>query len=143
MKTKLFFGAFLATIIVLGGCSSPESRIKENPAAFARCTPQQQELIKQGKVDIGFDQEMVKLALGEPDRVYERTDAAGRSETWVYTTYEGSDGMLYYRGWYHRYYGAPRLYPYYLDYPNRREQERFRLVMRNGKVESIEQLTGS
>jgi hypothetical protein len=123
------------------GCVSPEKRIQQNPGAFARCTPQQQALIKQGKVDIGFDEEMVKLALGEPDKVYERTDAKGKSESWVYTLYEGRDGGVFYRGFYHRSFCDPDLFPYYLDHTERQEAERFRLVLRNGKVESIEQLT--
>ena len=138
MNTRWILGFLLA---VLAGCVSPEHRIRENPGAFARCSPQQQALIKRGRVDIGFDEEMVKLALGEPDKVYERTDANGKSESWVYSLYEGSDGVLFYRGFYHRHYCDPYLFPYYLDHTERQEAERFRLVLRNGKVESIEQLT--
>jgi hypothetical protein len=140
MKTTLSVFALAAGLAVLAGCSTPESRIKENPAAYARLTPEQQQLIKDGKVAIGFDKEMVKLALGDPDRIRERTDANGTSEVWSYVTYEGDDGLLLYTGYYHRYYygfGDP-FYPYYLAYPHRREHEHFRVVFREGRVVFIE-----
>src|SRR5512135_2948141 len=117
MKTTRFFvcAAVLLAAIGISGCSTPESRIRGNPAAFARLTPQQQDLIRKGQIAIGFDQEMVQLALGDPDHVTTRTDANGVSEVWRYTTYEAPNGIILYRGWYHRYYywGDP-LFPYYL-----------------------------
>jgi len=140
MKTPLAVILLAAGLALLAGCSTPESRINQNPAAFARLTPEQQQLIKEGKVAIGFDQTTVKLALGDPDRIRERTDANGTSEIWSYVTYEGDDGMLLYRGYYHRYYygfGDP-FYPYYLAYPTRREHEHFRVVFREGRVVLIE-----
>ena len=123
---------------VLAGCETPQTRIEKNPAVFARLTPQQQEMIKKGQVAVGFDQEMVQLALGEPDHIITRTDASGVSEIWSYTTYDLPDGMPLYRGWYHRYWGDP-FYPYYLNYPYRREYEHLRVVFKGGKVVSIEQ----
>lgn len=142
MKTQVSFLTVLALLatLVFAGCSTPETRIAKNPEAFNRLTPEQQQLIREGKVGIGFDQEMVKLAVGEPDRIWHRTDANGATESWSYTTYEYGDGMYLYRGWYHRYYcwGDP-FYPYYLNYPSRKEREVFKVVFKDGKVISIEQ----
>lgn len=142
MKTKVSFLTVLALLaaLVFAGCSTPETRIKKNPEAFNRLTPEQQQLIREGKVAIGFDQEMVKLAVGEPDRIWYRTDVNGATESWSYTTYEYNGGMYLYRGWYHRYYhwGDP-FYPYYLDYPARKEREVFKVVFKDGRVISIEQ----
>ena len=136
---NLIIAAALLTGLFLAGCVSPESRIRQNPAAFDRATPAQQELIKQGKVDIGFDQELVELALGVPDRTRERIDANGKELIWSYVNYEGPDGVILYRGWYHRgYWGGPQ-YAYFADYPSRREREHFRVVFKNGKVVQIEQ----
>lgn len=144
MKTSKFLLTALAALaaVILAGCATPESRIRQNPAAFSRLAPAQQELIKHGQIAIGFDQEMVQLALGEPDHIRTRTDASGVSEIWSYTTYEEPDGAPLYRGWYHRYYymGDP-FYPYYLSYPARREREHFRVTFRDGKVVSIEEET--
>ncbi|MDB6092946.1 MAG: hypothetical protein JWM32_508 [Verrucomicrobia bacterium] len=143
MKTLLSFLMLAGGFVLLTGCSTPQSRINDNPEVFARLTPEQQQLIKDGKVAIGFDMSMVKLALGDADRVRTRTDSQGVSEIWSYVTYEGDDGMLLYRGYYHRYYygGGSPFYPYYLGYPSRREHEHFRVVFRNGRVVSIENET--
>ncbi len=132
--------ASLLVALFAAGCSTPQSRIDKNPAAFARLTPQQQDLIKKGQIALGFDKEAVQLALGEPDRLITRTDAAGVKEIWSYTTYESLDGVFLYRGWYHRYYRyADPLYPYYLNVPSRRDRERFRVVFENNRVTEIQQ----
>jgi hypothetical protein len=144
MKTSIFT-LVLAAGLVLAGCSTPETRIRQNPAAFDRATPAQQELIKQGKVAIGFDETLVQLALGVPDRITERTSTEGKSVTWHYVEYENNDGMILYSGWYHRGYGywgwggpyGP--YPYYADFLNRRARDHFKVVFRDGRVVIIEE----
>jgi hypothetical protein len=126
--------------LILAGCSTPESRIKENPQIFSQLTQEEQQLIRDGKVGIGFTPEMVKLAIGDPDRIITRTDANGTSEVWSYTTYETDAGVMLYRGYYHRYYHwRDPMFPYYTTYPARREREVFRVVFEKGKVASIEQ----
>jgi hypothetical protein len=138
---KIIFSLAALTALFFAGCASPESRIRGNPAAFDRATPAQQELIKQGKVDIGFDEQLVELALGVPDRTKERIDSTGKSVIWSYVNYEGSDGVILYRGWYHRgWWGGPG-YAYYADFPNRREREHFRVVFKEGKVVLVEHET--
>ena len=126
----------------LGACATPQARIERNPELFARLTPEEQQLVREGKVGLGFTPEMVRLALGDPDRVYSRTDANGTNESWSYTTYESADGMMLYRGYYHRYYGygygMDPFYPYYMSYPSRREREFFKVVFTGGRVSSIE-----
>jgi hypothetical protein len=141
MKTLLYLTLMFAGLVLLAGCSTPEARIKQNPTVFDRCTPDQQELIKQGKVALGFEVEMVKLALGDPDRITTRTDASGTSEVWHYETYETDDGVILYTGYYHHFW-APPLYPYYLNYPSRRANDHFRVALKGGKVISIEEDEG-
>jgi hypothetical protein len=141
MKTLriLLLSAAAAAVAFLSGCATPESRIRQNPELFAQMTPQQQDLIRHGQIAIGFNAEMVRLALGEPDRYATRTNNDGTSEVWSYVTYDMPDGMPLYRGWYHRYYmwGDP-MYPYYMNYPGRRVAERFSVVFRNGLVSQID-----
>jgi outer membrane protein assembly factor BamE (lipoprotein component of BamABCDE complex) len=141
MKTLPQLILVFAGLVLCAGCSTPDARIKDNPEAFNRCTPQQQELIKQGQIAIGFDQDMVKLALGDPDRVTTLTDASGQSEVWHYVTYETDEGLVLYTGYYHHFRG-PVLYPYYLDYPTRREHDRFKVDFKAGKVVLIEEESG-
>jgi hypothetical protein len=138
MKTFLSLLALMSGLVLLSACSTPETRIAKQPELFNRLSAEQQQLIKEGRVGIGFDTEMVKLALGDPDRVRERIDASGRSEVWSYMTYESNDGVLLYRGWYHRGWGSP-FYPYYMTVPGRRERSRDEVVFRDGKVVSVEQ----
>jgi hypothetical protein len=127
-------------LALLAGCATPEARIKRNPEIFARLSAQDQQLIREGKVALGFTKEMVELALGRADRVYTRTDASGTSESWSYTTFEGPDGMILYRGFYHRNYcwGDP-FYPYYLSVPSRKEREYFKVIFTADRVSAIEQ----
>jgi hypothetical protein len=142
MKLSKFFLLLTAAggLFFLAACATPEARIKKNPEAFAQLSPEQQDLVKQGKIAIGFDQEAVRLALGDPDRVRTRQDANGTNEIWSYVTYTGPDNVILYRGFYHRYYawGDP-LYPYYLNYPGRHEHDHFRVTFRDGRVSSIDQ----
>jgi hypothetical protein len=139
---KLTIALAVLAGLFLAGCATPETRIRQNPAAFDRATPAQQEMIKQGKVDIGFSMELVELALGVPDRTRERTDAQGKQVIWSYVNYEGPDGVILYRGWYHRgYYRGGPSYAYFADFPDRRERERFRVVFKDNKVISVEQET--
>ncbi len=142
MKTRLLSTLLIGFAVALGvaGCATPESRIRANTALFDQLAPDQQQLIREGRVAIGFTPDMVRLAVGEPDRRWTRTDADGRSEVWSYTTYESASGAYLYRGWYHRYYRTPGvLYPYYLDEGARKEREYFKVTFRNGAVAVIEE----
>lgn len=138
----LLLATVAASLVVLSGCSTPESRIRKNPELFAQLTPEQQDMIRRGQVAVGFSAEMVRLALGEPDRYTTRTDQDGTSEVWHYVTYDAPTGGPLYRGWYHRYYmwGDP-LYPYYLSVDDRRERDRFSVIFRNGRVQALERET--
>lgn len=139
MKTILKIFAVAAGLAVLAGCNSPESRIKDNPQLFAQLTPEQQNLIKQGKVAVGFTPDMVRLALGEPDSVRVRTDAKGSREIWHYVTYEGQDGVILYRGMYHRYWGG-RYYPYYANVTSYRVHNRVVVSFMDGRVAEVEEM---
>jgi hypothetical protein len=140
---KLAFIATCAGLLLFAGCTTPEARIKRQPELFASLSTSDQQLIREGKVALGFTPEMVKLALGDPDRISTRTDASGVSEAWSYTTFETDYGMPLYRGYYHRYYGGwgDPFFPYYLDYSVRRDREYFKVRFTGGRVSAIEQNT--
>lgn len=84
MKTNTFLWSALAGALVLAGCASVDSRIAKNRAAFDSWPPAVQNKIIQGQVDLGFTTDQVRVALGEPDRVFTRTTADGTSEVWSY-----------------------------------------------------------
>ena len=127
---------------LLAACSTPEARIRRQSDFFATLALAQQELIREGRIAIGFTPELVRLALGDPDRVWSRKDETGTGEVWSYTTYETTDGAPLYRGWYHRY-NAWRdpVHPYYLNERVKKERDVFKVVFRDGAVAVIEQDT--
>jgi len=141
MKTNSAIRILLLVAVLgfIGGCATPESRISRNQEYFNQLTPAQQDLIRHGQIQVGFAAEMVRLALGEPDRYTTRTDANGTSEVWHYITYAMPSGAPLYRGWWHHYYAwRDPGYPWYLDYDRRVEVERLSVVFRGGIVQSIE-----
>ena len=152
MKTTLSWLALVGGLALLAGCSStPQWRISENPGAFSRLAPEQQQLVREGKIALGFDAEAVKLALGEPDRIRERTDAEGARVIWSYMIGDEGNDQMFYEGGFgpHYSYASPGYgfyaVPYYAApyysypaFPHSRGYERFRVVFRNGKVISFE-----
>lgn len=97
----------------LSSCQTPtpESRIAENPAIFATLTPEQQALVRQGKICEGMDTQAVFLAWGMPDNPPTVGQRNGKSTLrWVYFGYEPvtvfNSNPYPYWGPY-GYYGAP------------------------------------
>jgi outer membrane protein assembly factor BamE (lipoprotein component of BamABCDE complex) len=125
------------TLLWLAGCATPDTRIQKAPEVFARLTPEQQELVRQGNVAVGFSQDAVRLAMGEPDRKWIRTDSVGTREVWSYTTWENIRGQPLLSGWYAA--GGPF---YYLNYPDRKEREYLKVIFNNdAQVMEVERTT--
>ncbi|MFM8620331.1 MAG: hypothetical protein ACKOE8_16575 [Opitutaceae bacterium] len=129
----------VATLLFAAACSTPASRIKANPEAFARLTADQKGLVQAGQIALGFEPEAVRLALGDPDRTTVRTDARGETIVWHFLSYE-AEGRVLFTGHYHSGRNGWRwgaAYPYYLDYPARTVRDRFRVEFQGGKVVAI------
>lgn len=73
-----------AALLLAAGCSTVDSRIAKNRAAFDTWPPAVQDKVVVGQIDIGFTTEQVRVALGEPDRVWTRQASDGTSEIWSY-----------------------------------------------------------
>ena len=77
---------------LLAGCATPEKRIQQNQDVFDTFPVAAQARIRGGQIDLGFTPDMVRIALGEPQRKLVRRTAAGQSEAWLYldaiSTYE-------------------------------------------------------
>ncbi len=129
-------------LLALVGCATPESRIKEKPEVFAGFPPEIQANVRAGKIDIGYDKDMVYIALGKPQREYTRTTAQGTSDVWSYTaTYTTTsrqlvDGPFRVRdsqGIYHSVSDSV-----WVDVQQQHEYEKLRVEFENGKVKAIE-----
>ncbi len=75
-------------MLFLSGCLTPEARreqrISRNPDLFYSFPEAIQEKVRRGEVDIGFYEDMVRLAVGSPDRVSRRKNADGELVNWQY-----------------------------------------------------------
>ena len=71
-------------LLILGGCATPEARIRRDPERFASFPPEVQESVRKGRIEIGYTRDMVLVALGRPGRMHTRTTAAGTTEIWSY-----------------------------------------------------------
>ena len=68
----------------LAACAGAPTRIKHNQGLFDSYPPQVQELIRVGKVEVGFTMDQARMALGKPDRSITETTAGLTREVWVY-----------------------------------------------------------
>ena len=83
MKTDVRF-LLSALILTLAGCSTVDSRIAKNREVFNTWPATVQDKVVVGQIDIGFTPDQVRVALGEPDRIFTRTTGDGTSQVWSY-----------------------------------------------------------
>ena len=85
MKRVISVSAILAAALA-GGCvgSTPATRIEQRPAVFRAWPEAVQAKVRAGQVEVGFTPDMVRMALGEPDRVRSLVTPQGRSEIWIF-----------------------------------------------------------
>jgi hypothetical protein len=77
--------ALMLGVLLLAGCATPASRIKKNPELFASFPPEVQAKVREGQIEVGYTHDMVRMALGGPQRIHTRTTQGGATEVWVYT----------------------------------------------------------
>jgi len=148
MKTKslLVILMTIALAFTLGACSStPDSRIRRNQALFDTFSPEEQALIRQGIVGIGFTPDMVSIAMGTADQVRTRTVAQGEQTIWIYNRwfreYVGHQHLGFRRDMYF----DPRIQAWRVFYTpvsaavfQERVEETGRVVFMNGRVVAVE-----
>lgn len=84
MTTKAIFAVCTACTLILAGCSTVDSRIAKNRELFNSWPAAVQDKVVRGQIDLGFTPDQVRVALGEPDRVFTRTSTDGTSQVWSY-----------------------------------------------------------
>ncbi|MDD4873336.1 MAG: hypothetical protein PHR77_22495 [Kiritimatiellae bacterium] len=136
---------FLVVIpLMMVGCSTPANRIKKNPDLFASFSPEIQENVKKGVIEVGYTKGMVFLAFGRPNSIYERKTETGMTEIWsyndfhVWTEYEPLETWYYYRdvkGHMHQMRDLA-----WISRNRTREYESLRVEFDGDKVKAIEKL---
>jgi len=116
MKRRFFLRASTLGIatgtLLLSSCSTPQTRISENPNLYQSLSPKDQALVNQGQIRMGMSRSAVWLAWGSPDRKIVGNMGGGTTETWLYIYY----ATYYppYGPW--GYFGDPFYDPFYYSY---------------------------
>ena len=74
----------LPLAVLLAGCATPAKRIQQNQELFDTFPVAAQARIRGGQIDLGFNPDMVRIALGEPQRQVLRRESSGETEIWFY-----------------------------------------------------------
>jgi hypothetical protein len=77
--------SILLMAVALTACSSAATRISDQQNTFDAYPPKVQQKIRAGQIDVGFTQDQVRMAVGEPTRRYMQQTTAGESEVWAYS----------------------------------------------------------
>ena len=76
---------FACLILALAACATtPADRIEKGRTAFASWPPDVQTRVRAGEVAPGFTPEQVRMAVGEPDRIFTVVTGAATEEAWAY-----------------------------------------------------------
>lgn len=93
MKTLPASLLILLTVFFTGCGSTKSQRITQNQAQFNNYTPGEQRMIRAGQVAVGFDQDMVRMALGDPSREHTVDTAGEKQIAWEYRDINPSVGL--------------------------------------------------
>jgi outer membrane protein assembly factor BamE (lipoprotein component of BamABCDE complex) len=132
---KLFLSSALVVLFFLG-CSTPQTRIEENPTLYQSLSEPHRSAVREGRVIEGMSADAVSLALGEPDRVYHGKFKGKILEQWVYTRTQRIVHPSWHSAW-SPYWRSPyyELYePFYIERPF------FTVTFENKKVVGWEQM---
>ena len=166
MFSWLLLASIAAGALVLSGCSTIDSRIQSNPAAFDQLSPKDRALVSQGKIAPGMSQQAVYIAWGQPQQKAIGVVGKAATETWVYTlstaVYGGPYGYgygglgygsgfagpvgFYGRRGGRRYYGAfvnPYWDPFYYPFPATVSYPVKTVSFQNGRVVAFQYLAPS
>ncbi len=76
-----------SALLLLAGCDTFQSRAREKSATYESLDAGTQNRLERGRIAPGDTQDMVYIALGNPDEKREVTTADGTHSTWIYRTY--------------------------------------------------------
>lgn len=138
-----------ALALALAGCSTFERRSKEKSYVFNALDPATQARLKERNIAVGDTMDMVYIALGVPDEKREKLERTGSETVWIYNAYwqeYQGEALLGYRRvvFFDRRSKTYRVFyePVRESVYSQHEEERIRVVFKDGKVTVIEQAKG-
>src|SRR5215510_14114948 len=145
MKRRFFLrGSTLAvatSMLILTGCSTPQTRISEHPDLYQSLSHRDQVLVSQGQIRIGMSPTAVWMAWGLADRKIVGNMGGGPTETWIYTYYASYPYYPYYAPLDY-YFGAPLFDPFcYSWFPQSIPYPGKIVTFANGRVASYRYVT--
>jgi hypothetical protein len=81
---KIFHIFCALSIALISGCSTTNQRITENQSQFNSYTAAEKRLIRSGEIAVGFDEDQVRMALGDPSHIRSDTRSSGTRYIWEY-----------------------------------------------------------
>jgi outer membrane protein assembly factor BamE (lipoprotein component of BamABCDE complex) len=136
--------ATLAAVVLLAGCDTFNSRAKEKSEVYDNLSPKTQKRLQRGTIHVGDTEDMVYIALGEPEEKREMTNTKGSENIWIYRTYwqqyEGTEWV----GWRRSIEPAPGGFAVFHEPVSRdiyatRVDDVIRVTFANSKVVSVNQ----
>jgi outer membrane protein assembly factor BamE (lipoprotein component of BamABCDE complex) len=136
----------LAAAFCFSGCDTFNSRAREKSAVYNSLPASTQQRLERGKINVGDTQDMVYIALGNPEEKRDVTTASGTQTVWVYKTYwEQYEGSAWV-GWHRVIVPAPNGRGYMVyhepitqDLYRTHVDEVIRVTFANGVVSTVEQ----
>jgi uncharacterized protein YceK len=124
--------------LLLAGCSTIDSRIRDNQALFDDYAPEVQQKIRAGEIAVGFTPEMVVMAWGEPYRKDQVTGEDFAAEVWTWSRNVPGIGIGMGTGGY--YGGNVGIGSGVVIGEGSRREDRSQVEFRNGKVVTFRNL---
>ncbi|HPJ56536.1 MAG TPA: hypothetical protein PLJ99_06275 [Kiritimatiellia bacterium] len=85
MTALLRLSAAAALLLLLAGCATtPARRIQQNQELFDSLPVADQARIRGGQITLGYTPDMVRIALGDPQRRLVRRSAGAETDVWLY-----------------------------------------------------------
>ncbi len=138
--------AALGVASFLAGCDTFKNRAEEKSATFDSLSTATQKRLERGKINVGDTQDMVYIALGDPDETRQISNADGEQPVWVYKTYWQQYEGTAWVGWHRVIVPAANGRGYVVfhepvtqDIYRTRVDEVIRVAFNRNKVSSVEQ----
>jgi hypothetical protein len=83
-----FFGLGIVLGLSAGGSTTPGRRVDAHRAAYESWPIETRQAVLDGQVELDMNPDMVRIALGEPNEIVQRSRGGREEVVWIYTKVE-------------------------------------------------------